>query len=147
MADRYVSALCRELKLRKSYLDNEPVETIYFGGGTPSQLSKEYFEKIFETIEREYNLGNCEEITLEANPDDLTPEYIKMLSSSKRRHALVMASFTWYSLSSYSGCHRLQGRKPASKASLHVTKKTVFSRLGSRELHPGRQKMPVVLTA
>lgn len=81
MADRYVSALCRELKLRKSYLDNEPVETIYFGGGTPSQLSKEYFEKIFETIEREYNLGNCEEITLEANPDDLTPEYIKMLSS------------------------------------------------------------------
>lgn len=81
MADRYVSALCRELKLRKSYLDNEPVETIYFGGGTPSQLSKENFEKIFETIEREYNLGNCEEITLEANPDDLTPEYIKMLSS------------------------------------------------------------------
>jgi putative oxygen-independent coproporphyrinogen III oxidase len=81
MADRYVSALCRELEFRKSYLDNEPVETIYFGGGTPSQLSKENFEKIFETIEREYNLGNCEEITLEANPDDLTPEYIKMLSS------------------------------------------------------------------
>ena len=81
MADRYVSALCRELELRKSYLDNEQVETIYFGGGTPSQLSKENFEKIFETIEREYNLGNCEEITLEANPDDLTPEYIKMLAS------------------------------------------------------------------
>jgi len=81
MADRYVSALCRELELRKSYLDNEPVETIYFGGGTPSQLSKENFEKIFKTIEREYNLGNCEEITLEANPDDLNPEYIKMLAS------------------------------------------------------------------
>ena len=81
MIDRYVSALCRELELRKSYLDNEQVETIYFGGGTPSQLSKENFEKIFETIEREYNLGNCEEITLEANPDDLNPEYIKMLAS------------------------------------------------------------------
>ena len=81
MTDRYVSALCRELELRKSYLDDEPVETIYFGGGTPSQLSKENFEKIFKTIEREYNLGNCEEITLEANPDDLTPEYIKMLAS------------------------------------------------------------------
>nr|WP_321373462.1 radical SAM family heme chaperone HemW [uncultured Bacteroides sp.] len=81
MTDRYVSALCRELELRKSYLDNEQVETIYFGGGTPSQLSKENFEKIFKTIEREYNLGNCEEITLEANPDDLTPEYIKMLAS------------------------------------------------------------------
>nr|WP_320037498.1 radical SAM family heme chaperone HemW [uncultured Bacteroides sp.] len=81
MTDRYVSALCRELELRKSYLDNEPVETIYFGGGTPSQLSKENFEKIFETIEREYNLEQCREITLEANPDDLTPEYIKMLAS------------------------------------------------------------------
>ncbi len=81
MTDRYVSALCRELELRKSYLDNEQVETIYFGGGTPSQLSKENFEKIFKTIEREYNLGNCEEITLEANPNDLTPEYIKMLAS------------------------------------------------------------------
>jgi len=81
MTDRYVSALCRELELRKSYLDKEPVETIYFGGGTPSQLSKENFEKIFETIEREYNLEQCSEITLEANPDDLTPEYIKMLES------------------------------------------------------------------
>lgn len=81
MTDRYVSALCRELELRKSYLDNEPVETIYFGGGTPSQLSKENFEKIFETIDREYNLEECREITLEANPDDLTPEYIKMLAS------------------------------------------------------------------
>ena len=81
MTDRYVSALCRELELRKSYLDNEPVETIYFGGGTPSQLSKENFEKIFETIEREYNWEQCSEITLEANPDDLNPEYIKMLAS------------------------------------------------------------------
>ncbi len=81
MTNRYVSALCRELELRKSYLDKEPVETIYFGGGTPSQLSKENFEKIFETIEREYNLEQCREITLEANPDDLTPEYIKMLAS------------------------------------------------------------------
>ena len=81
MTDRYVSALCRELELRKSYLDKEPVETIYFGGGTPSQLSKENFDKIFETIEKEYNLEQCREITLEANPDDLTPEYIKMLES------------------------------------------------------------------
>ncbi len=81
MTDRYVSALCKELELRKSYLDNETVETIYFGGGTPSQLSKENFEKIFETIEREYNLAECREITLEANPDDLNPEYIKMLAS------------------------------------------------------------------
>ena len=79
--DRYVSALCKELQQRKSYLGDEPVETIYFGGGTPSQLSREDFEKIFGTIEKEYNLEQCREITLEANPDDLTPEYIKELST------------------------------------------------------------------
>ena len=79
--DRYVSALCKELQLRKSYLGNEPVETIYFGGGTPSQLSREDFEKIFSTIKKEFNLEQCKEITLEANPDDLSPEYIKDLSS------------------------------------------------------------------
>jgi putative oxygen-independent coproporphyrinogen III oxidase len=78
--DRYISALWNELHQRKSYLDNEPIETIYFGGGTPSQLSKDDFEKIFSTIEKEYNLEKCIEITLEANPDDLTPEYIKDLS-------------------------------------------------------------------
>jgi len=78
--DRYVSALCKELQIRKSYLGNEPVETIYFGGGTPSQLSRQDFEKIFSTIKKEFNLEQCNEITLEANPDDLSPEYIKELS-------------------------------------------------------------------
>jgi len=68
MADRYVSALCRELELRKSYLDNEQVETIYFGGGTPSQLSKENFEKIFETIERDTIWGTVKRLRLKPTP-------------------------------------------------------------------------------
>lgn len=79
--ERYIQALCRELELRKPYLGNEPVETIYFGGGTPSQLSKKDFEKIFATIEKEYGMQHCQEITLEANPDDLSPEYIKELTT------------------------------------------------------------------
>jgi len=79
--NHYISALCRELQLRKSYLGEEQIETIYFGGGTPSQLTRQDFEKIFSTIEKEYSLEQCKEITLEANPDDLTPEYIKELSS------------------------------------------------------------------
>ena len=79
--NRYISALCRELQLRKSYLGDEQLETIYFGGGTPSQLTRQDFEKIFNSIEKEYSLKQCKEITLEANPDDLTPEYIKELSS------------------------------------------------------------------
>lgn len=76
---RYVKTLCRELEMRRDYLQGEPIETIYFGGGTPSQLSAEDFGKIFATIERTFGLQHCREITLEANPDDLTPEYLQTL--------------------------------------------------------------------
>lgn len=77
----YVEALCKELDMRREYLQGEPVETIYLGGGTPSQLSQENFEQIFATLQRVYDLEHCREITLEANPDDLTPEYLKGLST------------------------------------------------------------------
>ncbi|WP_455665246.1 radical SAM family heme chaperone HemW [Phocaeicola sp.] len=75
----YVRALCRELGMRKEYLDKEPIETIYLGGGTPSQLEKKDFEDIFSYIYKAYPVTSDAEITLEANPDDLTPEYIAML--------------------------------------------------------------------
>lgn len=78
---RYVQALCQELSMRRKYLKGEKVETVYFGGGTPSQLEKKDFELIFGTIEQEYGLDFCQEITLEANPDDLTQEYTYMLST------------------------------------------------------------------
>jgi oxygen-independent coproporphyrinogen-3 oxidase len=76
---RYVQALCRELCERKEYLKGEPVETLYFGGGTPSQLSEEEFRQLFDTMEEVYGLTPLTEITLEANPDDLTEEYVSML--------------------------------------------------------------------
>lgn len=76
---RYTQALCRELSLRKDYLKGEPVTTIYLGGGTPSQLDEDDFRQIFATIEHTYGLQNAGEITLEANPDDLTEEYTSML--------------------------------------------------------------------
>lgn len=78
---RYVQALCRELEIRKNYLKGEKIETVYFGGGTPSQLGKEDFEQIFATIRTHYGMEDCREITLEANPDDLSHEYLEMLSS------------------------------------------------------------------
>lgn len=64
---------------RKEYLKGEAVETIYFGGGTPSQLSEDDFKEVFKTIEQVYGTRKATEITLEANPDDLTEEYIGML--------------------------------------------------------------------
>ena len=75
----YIQAIIREMELRKDYIDNEPIETIYFGGGTPSQLGKKDFEKIFDAINRIFDTSQCQEITLEANPDDMTPEYVASL--------------------------------------------------------------------
>lgn len=81
LKEQYVRSLCHELEMRKDYLQHEPVETVYLGGGTPSQLAQEDFLQIFETIERVYDIRQVREITLEANPDDLTPEYTQMLAT------------------------------------------------------------------
>ena len=78
---RYVAALCQELRQRADYLQGEPVRTIYFGGGTPSQLTEADFRAIFDTIGQVFGLQQAEEITLEVNPDDITPDYAAMLST------------------------------------------------------------------
>lgn len=79
--EAYICTLCKELEQRQDYLQGETVETIYLGGGTPSQLEENDFKRIFDTIYRMYPIAESPEITLEANPDDLTPEYIGMLRS------------------------------------------------------------------
>ena len=76
---RYADALCRELRMRRDYLQGEAVETVYFGGGTPSQLAEAEFRQLFDTLEEVYGLDAAREITLEANPDDLTEAYVEML--------------------------------------------------------------------
>ena len=81
MKSRYVDALCQELVMRRNYLHDAPIGTLYFGGGTPSQLSESDFHSIFNQIEEVYGLEACEEITLEANPDDLTDDYVEMLTT------------------------------------------------------------------
>ncbi|WP_278598984.1 radical SAM family heme chaperone HemW [Bacteroides nordii] len=80
LKERYIHALCRELEIRRQYLQGESIETIYFGGGTPSQLSGEDFQQVFDTIEKTYGMKQVQEITLEANPDDLTPQYVQTLA-------------------------------------------------------------------
>ena len=78
--ERYIQALCKELEIRHDYLQGANIETVYFGGGTPSQLSIRSLQQVFQTIKQIYGLKHCHEITLEANPDDLTPEYVSQLS-------------------------------------------------------------------
>jgi oxygen-independent coproporphyrinogen-3 oxidase len=67
----FVTALLKEMELRKDYIGSEPVETIYFGGGTPSLLEKEELERIMEGLRAHFTIAPGAEITLEANPDDV----------------------------------------------------------------------------
>lgn len=76
-----VEAICKELVLRKDEISAE-VETIYFGGGTPSLLSAGELKQIFLIIQQNYKVIEDAEITLEANPDDLSEEKINILSAS-----------------------------------------------------------------
>ena len=77
VVDQMVQAICTELKQRKLELLNTPIETIYFGGGTPSLLNQNHLLQIFETIESNFNLRDIKEITLEANPEDIATESIE----------------------------------------------------------------------
>ncbi len=77
--DAFVDALCTEAGIRKDEIP-ERVETIYFGGGTPSRLRQEHLEKIFDTLHNHFSIAPDAEITVEANPDDLSEEYVDMLS-------------------------------------------------------------------
>ncbi len=80
--DEMLTAIAKELEIRKEELHKEVIETIYFGGGTPSILSSEEIIDLLEVISKNYTLANELEITLEANPDDLNKQKIKELSET-----------------------------------------------------------------
>lgn len=88
-----VKALGKELELRKDEL-SQTIETIYFGGGTPSLLSEEELAYIFNVVYKNYTVSKTAEITLEANPDDLSRGKIKELAQSKiNRLSIGVQSF------------------------------------------------------
>jgi oxygen-independent coproporphyrinogen III oxidase len=74
-----VEALIKEIELQKDYLGARELSTIYFGGGTPSTLSPDELSAIFVAIHKHFEVLAGAEITLEANPEDLTPEYLSVL--------------------------------------------------------------------
>lgn len=75
----YVDALCQELRLRRQVMEH-PLHTVYWGGGTPSLLSIAQVEQIVATLRECYQTAEVVEATLEANPEDLTPDYLRDLS-------------------------------------------------------------------
>ncbi len=89
-----LDALTKELILRKDEFKNTVVETIYFGGGTPSVLSVVELQQLLNTIYNNYNVTENPEITLEANPDDLTPDKLEQLSKTQiNRLSIGIQSF------------------------------------------------------
>lgn len=77
-----VNAICQEIDLRYNYLQEKIIQSIYFGGGTPSLLGKKHLMQIFETIEKHFTIHFNAEITLEANPDDLSEEKLLELKQT-----------------------------------------------------------------
>ncbi|MDG1227600.1 MAG: radical SAM family heme chaperone HemW [Polaribacter sp.] len=77
-----ILSLVKEIEIRKEELQNEIIETVYFGGGTPSILSVDEIQTLIDAVYKNHNVIESPEITLEANPDDLSNEKIIELSKS-----------------------------------------------------------------
>jgi oxygen-independent coproporphyrinogen-3 oxidase len=93
---QFTEALIKEMALRRTYLPDPtaPLETIYFGGGTPSLLTGDELHRIFEAITLNFNVSPQAEITLEANPDDLSPAKLAELAASPiNRLSIGLQSF------------------------------------------------------
>ena len=113
--EAYVDTVCRELRLRLHELQGEPIKTIYFGGGTPSTLTIEELRRILENILHLSSFNfQLEELTLEANPDDLTEEYIQGLRTLPiNRVSLGIQSFHDRTL-------RLVGRRHTAREAIEA---------------------------
>lgn len=72
-----VAAICRELALRKDYLPGKTIESVYFGGGTPSLLTVSELESIMNAVSRYFHISQAAEVTLEVNPDDIDQPKLK----------------------------------------------------------------------
>lgn len=80
--DAMVQAILREIQLQQNYLDGLAVSSIYFGGGTPSILPEEDLQALLQALHQHFNITPDAEITLEANPDDLTAAKLAALKAA-----------------------------------------------------------------
>ena len=75
----YVDSLIKEMDRYVDFFSADPINTIYFGGGTPSLLPPDYIYKIFDAISKHWNIDNVSEVTFECNPENITPDFLKAL--------------------------------------------------------------------
>jgi oxygen-independent coproporphyrinogen III oxidase len=112
--ERYADAALSEMQLRMDYLDGETISTIYFGGGTPSLLSVADIRRMIDEVQALFTVDKLAEITLEANPDELTFGYLEKIAAlGVNRISVGIQSFHDTDL------HYL-GRTHTAKQALHV---------------------------
>ena len=104
-----LSALYEEVANRNDYLDGATINTVYLGGGTPSILSADELKSLFDSLYQHFTIADNAEITLEANPDDLTPEKIDYLAQSPiNRLSIGIQSFVERDLQFMQRVHNAQ---------------------------------------
>ncbi|MEM9680863.1 MAG: radical SAM protein, partial [Bacteroidota bacterium] len=114
-----VEALARELELRQDEFQNTDVETIYFGGGTPSLLTGEELQFLINAVYKNFDVVKDPEITLEANPDDLSKAKILELSKSPvNRLSIGIQSFFESDLKLMNRAHNAKEAKDCLAESL-----------------------------
>lgn len=119
--DEMINALIRELQLRKNEFKDEIVETIYFGGGTPSLLTIDEVQLLIDEVYRDYRIIERPEVTLEANPDDLSTQKIKELTASPvNRLSIGIQSFFEDDLKLMNRAHNAdEAKKCLDEATVH----------------------------
>lgn len=92
--DEILNSMLKELELQKEYLGRQTIETIYFGGGTPSVLTAQEIQRFIDRVIHLHPVASGAEISMEANPDDLTPQQVKELKSTDvNRFSIGIQSF------------------------------------------------------
>ena len=109
-----LEAMLKEIEKQQSFFsDKTKIETIYFGGGTPSLLSVEEINHFLTKIFSLFNIDDLAEITLEANPDDLTKKYLSDLKKETKinRLSIGVQSFFIDDLRYMNRAHNAEDRK------------------------------------
>ncbi|MCW1146625.1 radical SAM family heme chaperone HemW [Flavobacterium lacisediminis] len=118
--DEMVLALAKEIEMRKNEFQDSIVETIYFGGGTPSILQIEDLKFLIDEVYRNYKVVENPEITVEANPDDLTEKRIIELSKNKvNRLSIGIQSFFEDDLKLMNRAHNVEEAKKCLEIATH----------------------------
>lgn len=119
--DALLEALLKEIQLQKNWLQGEPIETVYLGGGTPSLLNADELNRLFDSLFLAFNVGTLKECTLEANPDDLSISYLRALKQTPMdRLSIGIQSFHEEDLRYMNRAHTAQQSDYALKAAQDI---------------------------